>query len=591
MNRPSLLSLALALPAFLVQSAAAADALPPASQWTPQETVLTLEISRPEALLDALLSPKLAEAVAAVPAYQQLQATPKFREFVGIITHLETQLGTDWRSALRKLLGGGVEFAAGTGGETLLSVDAQDAKMLEQLHDIFRAIVTGQAGQQGRVSSREHGGVTAWSFGPQDSHSIVGNRLLLANRPRVLDAVLDLRAQPSGKGLASSPFYQAAKKAVGPDAVGLAFINMQALKQNPGLQQALASGANPLTALLFAHQGKTLQQANWVAIGFYVRGDQLTLKVVTDGPAPDPAGPAGFATPRKPGEGILPNLDVPGRIAALSIYRDLHGFYAAKDALFPERTSGLIFFENMMGIFFSGMNLTEEVMGETQPEVRVVVAAQQYDPALGTPAVQFPGFAAVFRLRHPQVFGPVVEEAWQKALGLVNFTRGQKALPGLVIDRPTYGDAQFSVASFRPPSKTDPAGLDARYNFRPSLARVGDYLVLSSTDSLAKELIGALKKEAADRPAPSKTDHSLLDLDGKQLTAILNANRESMVRKSMVDKGSNRAQAEAETGLLFVVLDTLKQVRLSLGNEGGHPQAKLELKLKVPETKRSIATR
>lgn len=588
MNTTPLLSFALGLASFIMPSVASADALPPASQWTPQESVLALEIFRPDALLNPLLGPKLADAVATVPAYQHWQATPQSRVFMGIIKHLETQLGTDWRSALRKLLGDGIEFAAGAGGETFLSVDAQDAKMLERLHDIFRGIVTGK---QGQASSREHGGVTAWSFGPQDSHSIVGNRLLLANRPRMLDAVLDLRAKPGGRSLASSPFYQAAKKAVGPDAVGMAFINMQTLKKNPGLKEALTRGANPLTALLFAHQGKTLEQANWVAIGIFVQGEQVTLKLVTDGPVPDPAGPAGFATPRKPGEGILPNLDVSGRIAALSIYRDLHGFYAAKDALFPERTSGLIFFENMMGIFFSGLNLTEEVMGETQPEVRVVVAAQQYDPTPGTPSVQFPGFAAVIRLRHPQVFGPVVEEAWQKAVGLVNFTRGQKALPGLVIDRPTYGDAQFSVASFRPPSKTDPAGLDVRYNFRPSLARVGDYLILSSTDSLTKELMGALKNESANKPAPSNTDHSLFELDGRQLTAILAANRESMVRKSMVDKGSTRAQAEAETGLLFVVLETLDQVRLTLGNEAGHPQAKLELKLKVPGTKRAVATR
>ena len=40
----------------------------------------------------------------------------------------------------------------------------------------------------------------------------------------------------------------------------------------------------------------------------------------------------------------------------------MHKFYAAKDTLFPDRTSGLIFFENMMGIFFSGRDLTDEVL-------------------------------------------------------------------------------------------------------------------------------------------------------------------------------------------------------------------------------------
>ena len=60
----------------------------------------------------------------------------------------------------------------------------------------------------------------------------------------------------------------------------------------------------------------------------------------------------------------MPHLDVPRQIAGASVYRDLHGFYAAKDDLFPERTSALIFFENMMGIFFSGKDLTEEVLDD-----------------------------------------------------------------------------------------------------------------------------------------------------------------------------------------------------------------------------------
>ena len=54
--------------------------------------------------------------------------------------------------------------------------------------------------------------------------------------------------------------------------------------------------------------------------------------------------------------------------------------FPSKDELFPERTSGLIFFENMMGIFFTGRDLTEEVLAETGSDIRVVVAEQQYDP-------------------------------------------------------------------------------------------------------------------------------------------------------------------------------------------------------------------
>ena len=82
--------------------------------------------------------------------------------------------------------------------------------------------------------------------------------------------------------------------------------------------------------------------------------------------------------PRKPATAPGRTSPCPGGIAAVSLYRDLHGFYAAKDTLFPERTSGLIFFENMMGIFFTGRDLTDEVLAETEPEIRLVVAEPQY---------------------------------------------------------------------------------------------------------------------------------------------------------------------------------------------------------------------
>ena len=124
----------------------------------------------------------------------------------------------------------------------------------------------------------------------------------------------------------------------------------------------------------------------------------------------DPAGAGAFTEPGGDAEGALPILSVPRQIAGATLYRDLHAFYAAKDELFPERTSGLIFFENMMGIFFTGRDLTDEVLGETLPQIRVVVAEQAYDSAVGTPAVQVPAFAVVFREQSAMFFREVQQD-------------------------------------------------------------------------------------------------------------------------------------------------------------------------------------
>ena len=145
-----------------------------------------------------------------------------------------------------------------------------------------------------------------------------------------------------------------------------------------------------------------------------VQGQKLTFDLAMDSAASDAASKE-FATPQTAKEGAMPNFALPGQIASATFFRDLHRFYAAKDKLFPERTSGLIFFENMMGIFFTGRDLTDEVLAETTPEVRFVVAEQQYDPKVGTPQVQLPGFAVVFRMKNPDKFAPIAEEAFQKA--------------------------------------------------------------------------------------------------------------------------------------------------------------------------------
>jgi hypothetical protein len=286
-----------------------------------------------------------------------------------------------------------------------------------------------------------------------------------------------------------------------------------------------------------------------------------------------------FARPAAGAAGVFPCLEVPRVIAALSLYRDLAGFYTAKDELFPQRTSGLIFFENMMGIFFSGRSLTDEVLAQTQPQVRLVVARQQYDPAIGTPEPQWPAFALVLGLRDPKAFGEVMEEAWQKALGLVNFTRGQKALPGLILDRVDHRGTPITVAKFSAQDVPDRDHLDQRYHFRPSLALAHGHAILSSTDQLARDLVEALGK--APQTA-TEASHTLLQLSGPELAAILKANRPTLVRGDMVKKGKSQAEAEQGIDTLCALIGWADRATLKLGQGGDRTAAELRLSFRKP---------
>ncbi|MFH1719702.1 MAG: DUF3352 domain-containing protein [Planctomycetota bacterium] len=580
--------LTLTLAALAWQTAMAAQSLPPVPdrrEWIPQDAIISLELSRPRELLELLAGEKTIAAVKGLPVYQRQVSNPKFNEFLNLVRFMEATLETDWRTGLAKLTGGGITIAVCPEDTVLLIVDAEDERMLERLHETFLNVARSEAEKQGRgerVASTQYQGVTAWTFDGKEAHAIIGRRLILANRPEGLKTVLGMRARTGGASLASKPAYRAAKRQAGPAPVATAFVDLKPLMQIPDIARLLGrQNENPLAALVFAGIAEAVRDSNWLALGLNIQDSTLTVRASVDGKTVAQTSPAGFALPKEPGEGVLPNLSVPRRIAALTLYRDLHQFYAAKDDLFPERTSGLIFFENMMGIFFSGRDLTNEVLAETKPEIRLVVAEQEYDPAIGTPQVELPAFAVILRLRNPEQFNEVAEEAWQKAVGLINFTRGQQAMAGLIIDRPVHADTRFTVAYFSTAQIEDKTRLDQRFNLRPAIAMPGEYLVLSSTDGLARDIIDALGREGKERARPLPETHSLLEIEGGQLASILEANREVLVRGDMIKKGSTREDAETGIDMLITLAKFVERVELSIGMHEGLTQARLETKLNL----------
>jgi hypothetical protein len=585
MSRKHLLILVFTLTALISHTAAAGQTSPPAIEWIPQDAVIVLEVTRPKALLDVFTNDKAIASIKALPIYKQQASKPKFNEFLNIISFIETTLDTDWRTGLRKLTGAGITIAVCPEDTVFLIIDAEDEHMLQRFHQFFLNVARSEAEKKGKyniVKSKEYDGLTAWTFDGKEAHTIIGKRLVFMNKSENLKNILQYRSQTNKTNLASSPAYHAAKRTVSTDAVAKVFVNLKPLMGIPKISNIFSQQhENPLAALAFAGILESTRDSNWLALELQAKDNTLALKAAFDSKTVAPTSTAAFALPKKPDGGVFPNLSVPRRIAALSLYRDLHQFYSAKDELFPERTSGLIFFENMMGIFFSGRDLTEEVLAETKPEIRFVVAEQQYDPAIGTPQIKLPAFAAILRLQNPEQFNEVAEEAWQKALGLINFTRGQQALQGLIIDRPVHKGITYSMAYFSTSSVENKNNLDQRFNIRPALAMPGEYLILSSTDDLARNLIDSLKQEMQHKVKPVAETHSLVEIDTTQLTSILNENRNTLVRNDMIKKGSTQEEAEAGIDMLITLVKLINRARLRFGTHKGLTQALLEIKLNL----------
>ena len=130
MCRVSIAILCVTLSLAAWQAAPGAEPLPPAARWIPQNALIVVELSDPEALLDLVYDPRMIEKVASVPAYERIISTPDAQQFFAVIRFLEASLGTDWRTALDKSIGGGITLAACPDDVALLIVDAKDGEMV-----------------------------------------------------------------------------------------------------------------------------------------------------------------------------------------------------------------------------------------------------------------------------------------------------------------------------------------------------------------------------------------------------------------------------------------------------------------------------
>ena len=466
------------------------------------------------------------------------------------------------------------------GGGSLLIVDSGDEALLGRLNQVMIQGTRDDAAKHGRadrVTSHQVRGVTVWTLDGKEAHAILGKRLILASTASALEAVLDCREHPDRPSLETSGRYKAALQAAGSQAAATAYADLNALKRDPKVADALSPNVNPLGVLLFAGMTETLRHSSWLSASLRIDGESLSLLALADG---KPGAASAFMFPAE-GAGALPNLAVPRQIAGLSVYRDLHAFYAAKDQLFPERTSGLIFFENMMGIFFSGRDLTDEVLRRNLPRDPVRGGCPGVRKGGGHAAGPDPG------LRDGRS-NPAPGRVRQGGRGGVAEGGGADHRDPRPAGRarPDHRPRNVSGSSLQHRDQCsgkhdDKAHLPSRFNYSPSLARVGDCFVLASTGGLTRDLIDALLK-ASKAAQPLTGTHTLASIDGLQLAALVKANRETLVTQNMVEKGHARLQAEHHVDALAAIARLVGRASLTGGVRDGLARIELGITLNLP---------
>ena len=140
--------------------------------------------------------------------------------------------------------------------------------------------------------------------------------------------------------------------------------------------------------------------------------------------------------------------------------------------------------------------------------------------------------------------------------------------PQLDLGLENVGDAQLVTATYVP-DRDQRESLDAKinFNFSPTVAFAGGRVILSSTTTLARELIAL---DDVPENATAEPSNTFASIKATTLQQILQANRSQLVANSMLDKGHSKEAAEGEIGLLLELVGFLRDIHISLDINDAH---------------------
>jgi hypothetical protein len=261
----------------------------------------------------------------------------------------------------------------------------------------------------------------------------------------------------------------------------------------------------------------------------------------------------------------LPVLEVDGALASLSTYRNLSELWLRAGDLFDQQVNDqLAQADNTLTTLFSGKDFGTDILGAVDPELRMVVVPQTWQPDQRQPSVKLPAFALVARLKQPDVMRQELKRIFQSFIGFLNVTGAMEGNPQLDLMSEVYENGPMYWADYViDADRSYENGLPIQYNFAPAIAFVGDHVILSSHCDLARKWVQG--KELLDASSdPTTPTHTELVVHGPMMHQMLAANRDSLIAQNMLEKGHSRLQAIKEVDQLLHLVEWIDRVELAL---------------------------
>lgn len=552
-----------------------------AVELLPASCLAVLEMQHPNRLLTTLTEHRLWREIQQRPEYTSAISNPGYMMFLGIRTHIETQIGMKWREAYDTLLGGGitVAFHPETEGLVVL-VRSTDASKLQSTAKTLIKLGRADARSKGNepLPENEYRGITV--YGKNDARfAIAGPWLVMSNKDDLGKNILDNLLDGSRPSMANNERFAAARQSIDGEPTIWGWVDLGTVR-DAGLAKGLDKNQteNPIAELLVGGVLTNLRKTPYVTASLYVSSESARLQ---------------FAAPHKnewveefreywfgpDGNGAADApLETESTILSISTHRKVSEIWLRAGDLFDERMNDeLAKADANLTTFFAGKDFGEDVLGSFGPAMQILVNRQSFDDLLPKPALKLPSFALAGHLEKAEETQTELRRTFQSLVGFLNVIGAMEGNPQLDQDIDIYRDNKIYTASFIPePDEKDSERARIQFNFSPTLAFAQDRFFIASTKQMAKDLVDATYNEQTTRGESSNTT---IKLNAKALGEALADNREQLIAQNMIKKGQTREESAREIGLLLEVLGLFEGMSFDVKTTGG--ELKLELAIQT----------
>jgi len=561
-----------------VALANAAAAEKTALELLPPTTIGYLEVPNPAEVIGLLVDHPLTKEILQQPAYQKAIDGRPFRQIQGAQKIIEEKTGTTWGKALEAAASGGlyVGFDLPTQGIVALLQSADESTAMKARETVL-AVARAEASANGRpdpVKVDELRGVTIHQIG-NVYLAVLDKWLLASNKSLLVNMVLE-NYLGSDVSLGSDEQFRTVRKNRNPAAAAWLYADLRVLRLT-GVLRGIASkkSNNPPLEFLAGGVLGALPDASFATASLELDRSHMRLHATL------PGNPKSVAKSREfyfgpAGAGVAPPLlDPPGTLLAFSAHRDLASMWRHAPDLFDDRINAqLAQAESGLATFFGGRNFRDEILGNLEPGMQVVVARQQFPQAQVTPAIKLPAAALVMRMKDPEKTARTFKITFQSVIGFINIIGGMRGLPPLDLNSEKTADGLIVTTEYLPPDKPE-TRLEApiHHNASPTAVFMGDSFILASARPLAMHLMEQLRSP----PPAGEGLNTSLRVDGVTVRSALADNREPLVARNMLDRGHDRAAAEKEIDGVLRALTNVERSSIQLSATGGQLELAIEV--------------